>query len=75
MSDDDFMAGLVAAKDVDLLTEDDLPWDDNDQQKQKNNIVVQQGEALWSYRYENKINGIVVADGDRNLAIERDADL
>ena len=75
MSDSVMMEGLVAAKDVELLSEDDLPWDDNDQQKHKNNIVVQQGEALWSYRYENKINGIVVADADRDLAIERDDQL
>jgi len=77
MSDDNFMAGLVSAKDAVLLSEEDIPWDDDELEKQQKNgtIVTQQGEALWSYRNENKINGITVKEEDRDLFIERDDQL
>ena len=33
------------------------------------------GGLLWEYRYEGKINGIRVADRDRSLPIDKDADI
>lgn len=72
MSEDTMYAGrLVSAKDATLITDDDLPK----AEKEDNGIVFSNGDALWSYRNEGKINGYQVDSGSLNLPIERDDQL
>lgn len=73
MSEDILYTGrLVSAKDAKLITDDDLPKAEEEEQK---GIVFSDGDALWSYRNEGKINGYPVDSGSLNLPIERDDQL
>lgn len=70
--------GLVSARDAVLLSEDDIPWEEKQADKELNKqqtIVASTGDALWAYRNEGKINGIVVRESDRDLNVERDDQL
>ena len=72
--------GLTSTRDAVLLTEDDIPWDEKQAEREldknkKQTIVASTGDALWAYRNEGKINGVVVRESDRNLNVERDDQL
>jgi ribosomal protein L25 (general stress protein Ctc) len=72
--------GLTSTKDAVLLTEEDIPWDEKQAEREldknkKQTIVASTGDALWAYRNEGKINGVVVRESDRNLNVERDDQL
>lgn len=66
---DNLIGRLVSAKDAGILTEEDLP---GYKKQDDNTIVAGSGDALWAYRNEGKINGIVVRESDCNLAIDKD---
>lgn len=69
MSEDNLFVRLVSARDATLLTEEDLP---GYKKEDENTIVASNGEALWAYRNEGKINGVVVQESDLNLAVDSD---
>ena len=77
MSNDPILGELVSAGDVNLICYEDLPGLDIDQddKNKKNVVTAYTGDALFAYREENKINGIIVNDADRDLPVERDDQL
>lgn len=73
MSNDPILGELVSAADVDLICDEDLPGLDEDQKKKdRNTVTAYNGDVLFAYREENKINGIIVNEADRDLPIEKD---
>lgn len=60
---------LVSTRDAGILTEEDLPGYKKQDEK---TIVASNGDDLWAYRNEGKINGIVVRDSDCNLPVDKD---
>lgn len=65
---EDTVGCLVSAKEAFMLTDEDLPGAEQRQE----GIVAGSGEALWSYRHENRINGVLVQECDRDLAVENE---
>ncbi len=58
---------LVSSKDTDILQDTALPaYEDTETE------ITSMGNALWSYKETNTINGIPVAEKDRNLLIDRE---
>lgn len=59
---------LVGSRDAALFSEDMLPHDKQPDVHDLDPI----GNALYSYKFENKLNGIVVAAQDQKLPIDRE---
>lgn len=65
---EDTVGRLVSAKEAFMLTDEDLPG----AEQRPEGIVASNGDALWDYRNENRINGVIVRESDRDLAVEND---
>ena len=73
MSNDPLLGELISPEDVVLINDEDLPGlDDEKNKKDKNTVTAYNGDVLFAYREENKINGVVVNEADRDLPVERD---
>ena len=73
MSNDPLLGELISPEDVVLINDEDLPGlDDEKIKKDKNTVTAYNGDVLFAYREENKINGVVVNEADRDLPVERD---
>jgi len=73
MSNDPLLGELISPEDVVLINDEDLPGlDDERNKKDKNTVTAYNGDVLFAYREENKINGVIVNEADRDLPVERD---
>lgn len=59
---------VVSPKEAGVLTDNMLPGRSVDSNDELSSL----GNALWSYKFEHKINGIPVAAEDCNLPIDRE---
>lgn len=59
---------VVSVKEAGILTDNMLPGMQADVDTEISSL----GNALWSYKFEHKINGIPVATTDCNLPIDRE---
>ena len=75
MSNDPILGELVSAADVELINDEDLPGLGDEQDNKNNTVTAYTGDALYDYREEHKINGIIVKEEDRDLPVERDEQL
>jgi hypothetical protein len=63
---------LVSAHEARMFDDSMLP---KETQEPESKILLKTGNALWSYRNQNRIYNIPVAEQDRDLPIERDEEL
>ena len=75
MSNDPILGELVAPEDVELINDEDLPGLGDDEQNKNNTVTAYNGDVLFAYREENKINGVIVQEDDRDLPIEKDEEV
>lgn len=59
---------VISTKEAGVLTDNMLPGRPTDTQEELSSL----GNALWSYKFEHKINGVPVSETDRNLPVDRE---